>query len=320
VADEDDLHGVGQRTTLGRPRTGKFPRVQPSDPLPPTSRPSTTTSSKTTAAGWFPDPTGRFEFRYHNGERWTNDVSVDGERYVDPVGITTPGSVPAASGPAAPGPASSGPAPSAPAPSGPPVAGAVPLPPGSIARPPGRGKAILAFLLGLGGVALAWTPFLFVIGLGLAVAALVLGVQVLRRRPTSGVRGFAVAAVALAPTAVVLAPVGAWLTVVTWREFDEYLDPGPVAAEVTSCDVVGTRAEVTGTVRNLGDETRTYVVVVEIREGGDVVDRIDARVDGVAPDATAEWTAQGFVGDVAQPSCRVRDVTGPYPFDLDTGS
>lgn len=147
-----------------------------------------------------------------------------------------------------------------------------------------------------------------------------LGVQVLRRRPSSGVRGFAVAAVALAPTAVVLAPVGAWLTVVTWREFDEYLDPGPVTAEITSCEVVGTRAEVTGTVRNLGDETRTYVIVIEVRDGGDVVDRIEGRVDDVDPGTTAAWTSQGFVGDVAQPSCRVRDVTGPYPFDLDTGS
>ncbi|MDQ3311479.1 MAG: DUF2510 domain-containing protein [Actinomycetota bacterium] len=33
--------------------------------------------------GWYPDPSGRFEFRYHNGERWTSDVSADGVRYVD---------------------------------------------------------------------------------------------------------------------------------------------------------------------------------------------------------------------------------------------
>ena len=289
--------------------------MQPSDPSSPSpagpaSSPGTA-SLRGSSPGWFPDPTGRYEFRYHNGQRWTNDVSVDGERYVDP--ITLPAASPVGGSGAT---ATS----SAPAPTGLPVAGAVPLPPGVPPRPPGRGRAILAFLLGLGGVALAWTPFLFVVGVGLAVAALVLGVQVLRRRPSSGVRGFAVAAVALAPTAVVLAPVGAWLTVVTWREFDEYLDPGPVTAQIDACDVVGTRAEVTGTVRNLGDETRTYVVVVEIRDGGDVVDRIEARVDDVDPGTTAGWTAQGFVGDVGQPSCRVRDVTGPYPFDLDTGS
>ena len=35
------------------------------------------------APGWHPDPSGRFEFRYHNGERWTTDVSSGGVRYVD---------------------------------------------------------------------------------------------------------------------------------------------------------------------------------------------------------------------------------------------
>ena len=27
-------------------------------------------------SGWYPDPTGRFEYRYHNDEEWTADVRV----------------------------------------------------------------------------------------------------------------------------------------------------------------------------------------------------------------------------------------------------
>lgn len=36
-----------------------------------------------TSPGWYSDPSGRFEHRYHNGERWTSDVSSRGVRYVD---------------------------------------------------------------------------------------------------------------------------------------------------------------------------------------------------------------------------------------------
>ncbi|MEX2625838.1 MAG: DUF2510 domain-containing protein [Ilumatobacteraceae bacterium] len=35
--------------------------------------------------GWYPDPSGRNEYRYHNGTGWTADVATDGQRYVDPL-------------------------------------------------------------------------------------------------------------------------------------------------------------------------------------------------------------------------------------------
>jgi uncharacterized protein YxjI len=38
----------------------------------------------TTPAGWFPDPTGRYEVRYWDGAAWTSHVSVGGEASVDP--------------------------------------------------------------------------------------------------------------------------------------------------------------------------------------------------------------------------------------------
>ena len=37
------------------------------------------------AAGWNPDPTGRHEYRYWDGDRWTDDVSDTGVTSVDPV-------------------------------------------------------------------------------------------------------------------------------------------------------------------------------------------------------------------------------------------
>jgi uncharacterized protein YxjI len=38
----------------------------------------------TTPAGWFPDPTGRYEVRYWDGTEWTSHVSVQGQASVDP--------------------------------------------------------------------------------------------------------------------------------------------------------------------------------------------------------------------------------------------
>ncbi|MEP1125163.1 MAG: DUF2510 domain-containing protein [Ilumatobacter sp.] len=41
-------------------------------------------------AGWFPDPVGDHEFRYHNGSEWTGDVATDGERGVSPIPTRRP--------------------------------------------------------------------------------------------------------------------------------------------------------------------------------------------------------------------------------------
>ena len=35
--------------------------------------------------GWFPDPIGRFEARYHDGIDWTDHVSDDGVTGTDPL-------------------------------------------------------------------------------------------------------------------------------------------------------------------------------------------------------------------------------------------
>ena len=38
----------------------------------------------TTPAGWYPDPSGRFELRYWNGTAWTEHVARGGQQYTDP--------------------------------------------------------------------------------------------------------------------------------------------------------------------------------------------------------------------------------------------
>ena len=44
-------------------------------------------------AGWYPDPVGVHDLRYHNGQAWTGDVSTDGVRHVSAI-PAVPGSQP----------------------------------------------------------------------------------------------------------------------------------------------------------------------------------------------------------------------------------
>jgi hypothetical protein len=44
---------------------------------PPATVPST-------PSGWYPDPSGRYEMRYWDGEKWTEHVSRQGQTFTDP--------------------------------------------------------------------------------------------------------------------------------------------------------------------------------------------------------------------------------------------
>jgi hypothetical protein len=48
------------------------------------SAPAAAASVPTTPAGWYPDPSGRFEMRYWDGDKWTEHVSRQGQTYTDP--------------------------------------------------------------------------------------------------------------------------------------------------------------------------------------------------------------------------------------------
>jgi hypothetical protein len=41
-------------------------------------------SAPTTPAGWYPDPSGRYEMRYWDGDKWTEHVSRQGQTFTDP--------------------------------------------------------------------------------------------------------------------------------------------------------------------------------------------------------------------------------------------
>lgn len=240
--------------------------------------------------GWYPDPIGRFEHRYHNGERWTADVAVGGNRYVDPYGTTAPAAPPAWSA-------------------------------GS-ARHPARVPAVLGFILALVGLFTSWVPFVFVIGAASTVACIPLGIVALRRTSRSGTRersgrGLAIAALVIAPFAVGMSVVGVVLTRITVRELDEYREPGLLDTQFTTCELDGGFATVTGTITNLSEDEREYVIRLQLRDGVRTVHESNVRVGPVAAGATALWSDGTQVGEGVDLDCEVVEVTGPLPFGVD---
>jgi len=258
------------------------------------------------AAAWYPDPTRRFEFRYHNGQAWTGDVSVDGNRFLDPL--------------------PSGPRPATVFAGGPvPAPGFVGLP---FQRRESIAAAMAALVLGICSVLLGWVPFLCILsGIG-AVVGLVLGITTLRRdasRRRDGIEnsrghGFAIAGVVLAPIGLAVTVVGLWLTAVTLREVNEFTNVGAHHTEIVSCRVSDGLATAVGTITNDSRSTRSYHLNVDFNRPGTSVrlNSGDVSVDDVAPDESATWTVTESVNvsgeDFELDDCEVHDVTGPVPF------
>jgi hypothetical protein len=69
----------GSTTTEPEPPT-TTPERQPE----PVAAPPAAASVPTTPAGWYPDPSGRYEMRYWDGDKWTEHVSRQGQTYTDP--------------------------------------------------------------------------------------------------------------------------------------------------------------------------------------------------------------------------------------------
>jgi hypothetical protein len=249
------------------------------------------------SVGWFPDPLRRFDFRYFNGERWTADVSADGTRFIDPGPFTPPSSAAPRSG----------------------------RDPG---RHPSRTLAVLSLLLGLAGVALGWAPFIFVLGGAGSIAAVVLGVVSLRRTSRLAAAGahvdhagsgqrLAIAGICLGPIGLALCVVGAILTGLAYREFTEYVDPGPHRIEEQACTSDGPRVTYAGDIVNLDSDAHDYELLVQILDGPDIRANERVVVKDVAAGASGTWSTTVRVGDVGALDCRVRNVTGPYPFGLE---
>ena len=239
--------------------------------------------ARATPPGWYADPLGRFEYRYFNGVQWTSDVALDGRRYVD------------SSAPAAPD-----------------------RSPGELAPRRTRGMALAAFINGLGGVLVGWVPFVFVLAVGAAIAAIVFGViglQTASRQDGYG-RGFAVAGLALAPIALAVCVGGFFFTRLVLHEVSDFIDPGPHRLVVDQpCTVTDGEATLRGTIRNLDIERHDYHIYVEITSATDS-ERTRVAVLDVAPGAIESWTASAPIAGTAV-TCEVTDVFGPMPFDVE---
>ena len=237
--------------------------------------------SRDTPSGWYADPHGRFEYRYFNGVQWTPDVAVNGQRYVDsPVDR--------------------------------------PVPPQQPRRP--RGMAIASFVTALAAVLVGWVPFIFAVAAFSAIAAIVFGIIGLKtsRRHDGYGRGFAVTGLVLAPVALAVCVGGFFFTRAVVREFRDFIEPGPHELFVEQpCTVDGGRATLHGTIHNVDDHDHDYRIVVEFSTINSSKSST-VTVRNVGPDATADWSASA---DSASPvTCRVTDVFGPLPFDVDLQS
>lgn len=253
--------------------------------------------------GWYPDPLGRYEHRYWNGQRWTADVSTGGQRQVDHIATSHPGVSTQPPGITPPG-----------------VAPAGYVAP---ARKPKRGKAIASFVLALSALLLGWAPIIFAVAFVAAVLAVVFGVLALVdvKRGTGGGRGFALTGLVLAPFAIAMCVVGFLFTRAVLREFDEFTDVGPYQiTENDPCTVAGGLAEHTGTIRNVSDETRSYTITVEFRSPDGRKRRVArTSVDDVEPSETRTWQVATLLdgSDDGDGDCSVTSVQGPFPFGLD---
>jgi hypothetical protein len=235
--------------------------------------------------GWYADPLGRFELRYYNGAAWTADVSNDGARFVDPLGlelVTHPTSV-----------GNTGADNSA-----------------------TNGPATAAMVLGIIAVAIAWLPFIVVLGLIAAVLALVFGAAGVRRSTRTGAgRSRAIVGLVTGASGLVAAALGIVLTFAVLEVYDDYVDPPPHEVVIDACDVVGSRAIASGTLENLGTDPADFSVLIGfVRRGTDNPHRTDrVLLDDVEPGQRSEFDAERQV-DLDEVDCIVIEVTGPLPF------
>lgn len=232
-------------------------------------------------SGWHPDPTGRFEYRYHNDQHWTADVANDGRRYLDPL----PAPVAPVGGQAPGGPVSEG----------------------------GNGIAVASMVCGIIAVVIAWVPFLGIAGLVCAIVGLALAVPALRRsRPTGYRRGSAITGLVTSIVGIALGAVGIVLAVALVRAIARFEEPGAHEAAITSCVEEGTEVVASGRITNLSDSERSYSVLVRLAAG----EREWATVDDVPARGTATFRVRDRVRS-SDGECRIVEVRGPTPLGLD---
>jgi len=240
-------------------------------------------------AGWYPDPMRRFEFRYYNGLRWTADVAQHSNRYVDPIGST------------------------------PPMFTAT-----SLSRAPSRAMAVTALVFSLCSVAVAWVPFLFVVGAAGAIVAIVLAIIVLRRSARNTAAGqpvaigqeLAIGALVTSVAALALCFVGVQLTRLVLREVDQLVNPGPHVVQIDRCEREDGRVVAEGSIRNDDNETHGYTITITFRLDGErwETDSVGLTDVGAGERADFATTSDSVSFSAAAVTCTIDDVYGPAPF------
>ena len=231
----------------------------------------------------------RFEFRYYNGERWTADVAQNSNRYVDPIAEAAPMFTPT-----------------------------------PVHSPPSRAMAVTALVFALCSIAIAWIPFLFVVGGAGAIVAIILGIIVLRRsarhtasgQPAAIGQGMAIGALCTAVGALALCAVGIHLTRIVLREVDELVNPGPHQAQIDRCEREDGHVVAEGSIRNDDTGTHGYTLTITFRLDGerweaDVVSVIDV---GAGKRAAFATTSDSVGFSAAAATCTIESVYGPAPF------
>ena len=228
-------------------------------------------------SGWYPDPTGRFEYRYHNDRVWTADVASGGRRFVDQLPVPR---------------------------SGPP------------AERGGNGLAVAGMVCGVVAVVIAWVPFVAVLGLITATVGLALSIPGLARsRETGSRRAFAIAGIVTSACALVLGVLGVVLTVALVRAIDRFDDPGPYDARLTTCTAQGGEIVATGQVENLGDDTQTYSVLVRLAP--DALERVVVEDVPAGATADFEARERSFTGGEPECRILAVDGPPPFGLDPD---
>lgn len=246
-------------------------------------------------AGWHPDPTSRFELRYHNGAAWTADVSTSGDRFVDPLG-TAPGV------------------------SGPQLAPHQTPPPGTK-----NSAATASMILGIVAIVLGWLPFVFAAAAVAGVLAIVLGLRARRRAKTPGPQfgvgnGMATAGLILGPIGLLACVGGLVFSIVMVGAIDRFENPAGNNTAITSCERDGNDVAAQGELTNVSGNIASFTVRVSfVRPGTDNPRRqANVIVSDVEPGETRSFEAIRSVS-LDKVDCIIGSVRGELPFGVDPG-
>lgn len=175
-------------------------------------------------------------------------------------------------------------------------------------------------VLGIVGLLTAWMPYFFVIGAVASVLAVIFGsVSIRRMGPDGSGRGPATAGLITGGLGCFAAIGGLIFTIALSNALDDYENPGPVDASISSCvEVEPSQWLASGSITNLDEVSHDYRVdVAFVRTGTDNAQRTASiDVESVGPGQTASFEVQraASIDDI---SCSIEAVHGPAPFGFD---